>query len=111
MPKTTEANPFGLATESTPAVNAQELTARLAKLQQAVQAADRERATAEARHEQAKKDLAAIDEQLKALNVDPATAEEALKQLELELATLVAQFEEQVATERKGYAEILAATQ
>lgn len=100
-------NPFSPA----PDVNTQDLVARLSKLQNAVAAADRERATAEARLDQAKKDLAAIDEQLKKLNVDPETAEEALKQLETELATLTAQFEQQVAAERKSYAEILAATQ
>lgn len=94
-----------------PAVNAQELVARLSKLQKDAQAADRERATAEARLEQAHKDLATIDAQLKAMNVDPETAEEALTQLEQQLATLTTQFEQQVAAERTAYATILAATQ
>lgn len=94
-----------------PAVNAQELVTRLAKLQQNAQLADRERAAAEARLEAAQKDLATIDEQLRKLGVEPETAEDALKQLEQELATLTAQYEQQVEAERRSYQDILAAAQ
>ena len=103
---------FGAAAApAAPPVDAQQLMARLTQLQRDVQAADRERAAAEAGVAQAQKDLREIDEQLKALKVNPDTAAEALTQLEQQLAADVAKLEQQVAEERKHYQQIAAAVQ
>jgi septal ring factor EnvC (AmiA/AmiB activator) len=108
-------DPFGptspaVQTTVPPKVDQQALIAKLTQLQKDAQAADRERATAEAQLAQAKKDQKEIDDQLKALGVDPEKAEEALAQLERDLAAQTEQAEAVLAAERQVYQQILTAS-
>ena len=92
-----------------PPVDTTKLVARLQQLAKDVQAADRERATAEAQLTQARKDLKEIDDHLTSMNVNPDTADAALATLEQELAALAAQIEQAVTAEREVYKQIAAA--
>jgi septal ring factor EnvC (AmiA/AmiB activator) len=93
-------------------VDSAALVAKLTQLTKDVQAADRERATADAQLAQARKDLAEIDGHLKAMGVEkPEQAHEALTRLEQELATLTAQFDTALTAERAVYQQIAAAAQ
>jgi septal ring factor EnvC (AmiA/AmiB activator) len=111
-----EVSPFsGAPTTPAPAapvltpVDAAKLVARLQQLQRDVQAADRERAAADAQLTQARKDLKEIDDHLTSMSVNPDTAAEALLTLEQELAALTEQIEQAVTSEREVYKTIAAA--
>ena len=108
-----EPNPFAATAKPAAApapVDSAALVTKLTQLTKDVQAADRERATADAQLAQARKDLAEIDGHLKAMGVDkPEQAAEALAKLEQELAKLASQFETALVAERAVYQQIAAA--